>query len=213
VTKRLLPAVSTLALTICAATMAAAQTASDGTDPFLWLEQLEGPRALRWVKAENAKTLGVLQKDSRFAGFYAEALKIGEAKDRIPVPTVVGGRIYNFWQDQEHVRGIWRSTTLADFASAEPAWTTVLDLDALAAAEKKNWIWQGADCDSPSRRRCLISLSEGGEDAATIREFDLASRRFVPNGFTLQGCPRSRAAPEARDPGRSPAWFGRIAAG
>jgi prolyl oligopeptidase len=185
VTKRLLPAVSTLALTICAATMAAAQTASDGTDPFLWLEQLEGPRALRWVKAENAKTLGVLQKDSRFAGFYAEALKIGEAKDRIPVPTVVGGRIYNFWQDQEHVRGIWRSTTLADFASAEPAWTTVLDLDALAAAEKKNWIWQGADCDSPSRRRCLISLSEGGEDAATIREFDLASRRFVPNGFTL----------------------------
>ena len=144
--KRLLPAMGTLALAICATTMAAAQTASAGTDPFLWLEQLEGPRALRWVKAENARTLRVLQKDPRFAGFFAQAFEIGAAKDRIPIPTVVGGRIYNFWQDQEHVRGIWRSTSMADYASAEPAWTTVLDLDALAAAEKENWIWQGADC-------------------------------------------------------------------
>ncbi len=184
-TKWLLSVMGTLALTVCATTTAAAQTASGGVDPFLWLEELEGPRALKWVKAENAKTLGVLQKDPRFAGFYAEALEIGEAKDRIPFPTIINGRVYNFWQDEKHVRGIWRATTIADYANAEPAWTTVLDLDALATAEGKNWIWQGADCDSPSRQRCLISLSEGGEDAATIREFDLAAGRFVQGGFTL----------------------------
>ena len=184
-TKRLLPVVGALALTIFATTIAAAQTPTAATDPFLWLEELEGPRALEWVKAENAKTLAVLQQDARFAGFYAEAQRIGAAKDRIPFPTIINGRAYNFWQDEEHVRGIWRTTTVADYAHAEPAWATVLDLDALATAEGKNWIWQGADCDSPSRQRCLISLSEGGEDAATIREFDLASGQFVPDGFTL----------------------------
>jgi prolyl oligopeptidase len=189
VIKRLLPFMSTLAVITCASTIAAAQTASAVADPFLWLEELEGPRALDWVKVENAKTVGVLQKDPRFAGFYADALRIGEAKDRIPYPTIINGRAYNFWQDSAHVRGIWRTTTLADYASAAPGWTTVLDLDALATAEGKNWIWQGADCDSPSRQRCLIALSEGGEDAATVRELDLASGQFVPDGFVL---PRSK---------------------
>ena len=162
-----------------------APAASSTADPYLWLEELNGPRALDWVKAENAKTLAVLQADPHFAGFYAQALAIGEAQDRIPYPNIIDGRIYNFWQDPQHVRGIWRTTSLADYARPTPAWTTVLDLDALATAEGMNWIWQGADCDSPSRRRCLIALSEGGEDAATIREFDLGTSQFVPGGFAL----------------------------
>ncbi|HEY8061489.1 MAG TPA: hypothetical protein VID74_01770, partial [Gemmatimonadales bacterium] len=182
---RLSPVLGTLVLSLCAATQLAAQNAAAGTDPFLWLESVNSSRALAWVKAENAKTLGVLQADRNFAGFYAEALRIGEAKDRIPYPDIINGRIYNFWQDESHVRGIWRSTTAADYVRAQPAWTTVLDLDALASAEKKNWIWHGANCDSPTRQRCLISLSDGGEDAVTIREFDLVTRRFVPKGFVL----------------------------
>ena len=163
----------------------AAAPGDSAADPYLWLEELTGPKALAWVKEQNARTLAVLQTDPHFAGFYAEALKIGEAEDRIPYPRIINGRIYNFWQDSAHVRGIWRTTSLDDYANAQPAWTTVLDLDALAAAEGQNWIWHGADCDSPSRRRCLIALSDGGEDAATIREFDLASGQFVPGGFVL----------------------------
>ncbi len=181
---RLLPIMGTLAL-IAGATSSAAAQADSAADPFLWLEDREGAKAIEWVKAENARTLGVLQKDSRFAGFNAEALRIGQAKDRIPFPTIINGRAYNFWQDQDHERGIWRSTTLADYAQAAPAWTTVLDLDTLASVEGKNWIWQYADCDSPSRQHCLIYLSDGGEDATTVREFDLAAGRFVADGFFL----------------------------
>jgi len=162
-----------------------AAPADSVADPYLWLEELNGPRALEWVKEQNARTLGVLQADPHFAGFYAQALKLGEAADRIPYPRIINGRIYNFWQDSSHVRGVWRTTTLADYAKAQPAWTTVLDLDTLATAEKQNWIWHGADCDSPSRQRCLLSLSDGGEDAVTMREFDLASGQFVPDGFVL----------------------------
>ena len=165
-------------------------------DSFLWLEDLSGPRALAWVKAENARTLAVLQGDPRFAGFLASAIKINESHDRIPSPQIVGGRVYNFWQDEGHVRGVWRTTTIADYANPQPAWKTVLDLDALAKTDGKKWVWKGADCDSPDAKRCLISLSEGGEDAVAIREFDLESGQFVADGFSL---PRGK---------QSAAWAG-----
>ncbi len=140
---------------------------------------------MAWVDAENAKTLGVLEKDPRFAGFYADALKIAQAQDRIPAPTFIQSQIFNFWQDQDHVRGIWRRTTLAEYSKASPAWETVLDLDALAKSENANWVWQGAECYWPSQRRCLVHLSDGGEDADTVREFDLTQKQFPSGGFVL----------------------------
>ena len=158
-------------------------------DPYLWLEDVSSPRATAWVKAENAKSLGVLEKDPNYAGLSADALRISQAKDRVPQPEFLDGKVYNFWQDADHVRGIWRETTLADYATSAPSWTTVLDLDALAKTEHANWVWRGADCLRPEETRCLITLSDGGEDADTVREFDLKTQAFVDGGFSL---PRSK---------------------
>ena len=162
---------------------------SDKNDPYLWLEDVHGERAMNWVNGENANTLGVLEKDPRYSELYAAALKIAEAKDRIPIPRIINGEIYNFWQDADHVRGIWRKTDVADYRAPEPHWHTVLDLDALAEREKANWFNKGEDCERTQQRRCLISLSDGGEDATTVREFDLPTQSFVTDGFTL---PRSK---------------------
>jgi prolyl oligopeptidase len=170
---------------IVSITIVALIGAASPSDPYLWLEDVHGARAMAWVRAENAKTLSVLQNDPNFAGLYADALKIAQAKDRIPAPEFIARAIYNFWQDGEHVRGIWRRTTPAEYASASPEWTTVLDLDAVAKSEHANWVWKGADCVWPQEERCLVFLSDGGEDAITAREFDLATKRFVPNGFVL----------------------------
>jgi prolyl oligopeptidase len=154
-------------------------------DPFLWLEEVEGAAALQWVRAENARSLAVLEGDLRYEAFRREALAVITAPDRIPYPRFLGDRLANFWQDEEHVRGLWRSTSLASFATVEPDWRTLLDVDALAAAEGRNWVFQGATCLPPDYRRCLISLSDGGKDAAELREFDLSAARFVENGFFL----------------------------
>jgi prolyl oligopeptidase len=162
-------------------------------DPFLWLEDVNGARAMTWVKAENAKTLAVLQTDSRFAPLYAQALEIAQAEDRIPEPTIITGQVYNFWQDNDHVRGIWRHTSISDYASASPAWTTTLDLDALSRTENANWVWKGTDCAWPAETRCLIFLSDGGEDATTVREFDLSSGTFIKDGFILSHGKQSTA--------------------
>ena len=177
-------------LACCAAgflpTRASAQaTKADTTDPYVWLEEVHGARAMAWVNAENAKTTAVLEKDPRWEGIYKAALTMAQAKDRLPYVSYIGGELYNFWEDSVHVRGIWRKTSLASYRSASPKWTTVLDLDALAKAEKANWVFHGYTCQQPAEKRCLIFLSDGGEDANTTREFDLASRSFVTNGFYL----------------------------
>src|SRR5579871_6109664 len=112
---------------------------AQASDPYLWLEQVDSPRAMAWVRAENDKTLAVLEKDPRYEGLYRDALAIAEAKDRIPTPAFLDGAVFNFWQDSDHVRGIWRRTTLQSYRAATPDWKTVLDLDALAKAEKANW--------------------------------------------------------------------------
>ncbi len=164
---------------------AASATPAQATDKYLWLEDVSSPRAMAWVKAENAKTTAVLEKDPRFAGFYKSALSMAQASDRIPNASFIGGKLYNFWQDASHVRGVWRSTTLESYKTATPIWNTVLDLDALAKNEKANWVWHGADCVRPAQTRCLLYLSDGGEDAVTVREFDLVTNSFVRGGFSL----------------------------
>jgi prolyl oligopeptidase len=179
----------TLALaTTCAliAVAAWAQTPpSPSPDPYLWLEDVNGARAMDWVKAENAKSLNVLEKDARFPGLLADALTIAEAKDRIPAPEFLNGQVYNFWQDPDHVRGVWRRTGLDDYARPEPNWTAALDLDALSKAENANWVWKGSDCEWRAEKRCMINLSDGGEDAVTVREFDLEKGAFVEGGLVL----------------------------
>ena len=167
---------------------AIAQTVSD--DPYVWLEEKDSARSLAWVEAHNAVTVKRLEADARYRTLYDEALALASAKDRIPMPRFLGGEIYNFWQDADHLRGIWRKTTLADYRTAAPKWQTVLDIDALGKAEGKSWVYKGADCLLPDETRCLISLSDGGEDATEVREFDLVTGKFVEGGFVL---PRAKS--------------------
>lgn len=159
---------------------------SDATDPYLWLEEVEGERAMEWVRAHNERSLGVLRSDPRYEGLHQQALEIVQARDRIPSPGFNhDGTIDNFWQDATHVRGVWRTTTLDSYRTAEPQWETVLDFDALAASEGQNWVYKGASCLPPEETRCLVSLSNGGKDAVTVREFDRSTKAWVADGFIL----------------------------
>lgn len=162
-----------------------ARAADPADDPYLWLEQVSSPQSQAWVETENKRTLRLLESDPRFAQLNADALHILEATDRIPMPNQINGQITNFWQDATHVHGLWRTTSPASYLSRQPEWRTLLDLDALSAADKTSWVWKGADCEPVAERLCLISLSNGGEDATTLREFDLATGAFVARGFNL----------------------------
>ena len=181
-------ALSALALGLATHAVAQPQPAASASvpgDPYVWLEDKDGARSMQWVEAENAKSLPRLQNDPRYDSFYKQAYAIAAATDRIPYPELTNGRVLNFWRDDTHPHGLWRWTTAADYASASPHWTTLLDLDALGKAEGKTWVWKGSNCLEPEERLCLVALSDGGEDAVSYREFDLQTGQFVANGFAL----------------------------
>ena len=158
------------------------------TDPYLWLEEVTGDKPLAWVKAENARTEAELAATPEFKKLESEILAILDSDAKIPGVQKIGEYYYNFWKDQNHERGLWRRTTLAEYRKDQPQWETVIDLDALNKAEGENWVWHGADClkpQPPSKvyERCLVALSRGGADADVTREFDLTTQSWVEGGF------------------------------
>jgi prolyl oligopeptidase len=157
--------------------------AAPDDDPYLWLEEIEGERALAFVEQQNALTL---QKfgDAGFARDRDALADILDRPDNIPYISRRGGFAYNLWKDANNPRGLWRRTTLAEFRKAEPAWETILDLDKLATAENEDWLFAGAQA-LPGSGAAIVSLSRGGSDAVTLREFDIETKAFVAGGFTL----------------------------
>jgi prolyl oligopeptidase len=158
--------------------------AAPDDDPYLWLEEVDGERALAWVEAQNRATLARFA-DGRFAVDRDRLAAILDRPDNIPVIGRRGARAFNFWKDATNPRGLWRATTLDSFRTADPQWEILLDLDALAAQEGEDWTWSGAATIPGSHDRAILMLSRGGADAAVLREFDLTARDFVADGFRL----------------------------
>ncbi len=153
-------------------------------DPYLWLEDIDGDAALGWVRQRNETTIAEFS-DEQFERMRAEALEVLDTDTRIPYVRRRGDHLYNFWRDATHPRGLWRRTTLDSYRREDPDWDIIIDVDKLARAEAENWVWAGADVIEPDHRLALISLSRGGSDATVVREFDMATRTFVPGGFEL----------------------------
>jgi prolyl oligopeptidase len=153
-------------------------------DPYLWLEDIDGGRALAWVAAQNAATLGRFG-DARCAADRDTLAAIFDRPDNLPLIARRGDLVFNFWKDAEHPRGLWRATTLDDFRGAAPHWQILFDLDALAAREGEDWTWSGATTLPGRHHRALLRLSRGGADAVVLREFDLNTGAFVADGFHL----------------------------
>lgn len=160
--------------------------AADAPDTIpAWLSDINGAQAMSWVKEQNERTLRLLGHGPLYQGLYNTSLKLLQTHDRLASPMQIDGMIYNFWRDDRHLRGILRRTTPDSYATEHPEWTVALDLDALAAKEKRNWVYEGVDCLHSQQNLCLLHLSDGGEDARTVREFDLRTGKFVEGGFSL----------------------------
>jgi len=173
-----------------------AQGPSEEPDKYTWLEEIHGEKPMAWVKAENARTAAVLEKHKSFEELREDALKVLDSPDKLPFPQFRNGMVYNTWRDKDHVRGIVRRTTLEGYLSTDPKWETVIDYDALGKQDQKSWVGKGLTCMEPEREYCMVALSVGGEDAITLREFDLKSGKFVEGGFVL---PRGKQRVEWQD--------------
>lgn len=157
----------------------------DKDEPNYFLQDVLGEKALQWVKSQNNHALSTLG-DPTGTPLYQDILKILDSKEKIPYFTLIQDKLYNFWQDEEHPRGILRRTTMAEYEQADPIWETVLDIDALGKEENESWVYKGytlletsESMMLPSTLRVLLRLSRGGSDATVVREFDLLTKAFV----------------------------------
>lgn len=156
-------------------------------DPYLWLEDVTGDKALDWVRARNEPTLTEFCDDG-FERMRTEAREVLDTDARIPYVRRRGEYLYNFWRDARNPRGLWRRTTLDSYRTNSPDWDVLIDVDALGRADGQKWVWAGATVLDPEFTRALVKLSRGGSDAVIVREFDMATRQFIDagaDGFTL----------------------------
>ncbi len=165
-------------------------------DPYRWLEDVLGDSALQWVRERNAESAALLQAEPGFEALRASIREVLDSKAQIPYVTRRGDSFYNLWRDAANPRGLWRRATLTEYRKPQPAWDTVIDIDALAKAENENWVWGGATVLAPDYRLAMVALSRGGADAQVQREFDTVSRRFVEGGFSL---PEAKSSVEWMD--------------
>lgn len=170
------------------APVAASTAAAAPEDPYLWLEDVAGDAALDWVRGHNEQTRQTVESAPGFAQLEESLLEVLDSDEKIPFVYKQGEYFYNFWTDQKNQRGIWRRTTLEEYRKPNPAWETLIDLDALNKAEGENWVWHGASCLRPTEKgapwvRCLVDLSRGGADADVTREFNLETREWIEGGF------------------------------
>lgn len=155
-------------------------------DPYLWLEEVDGEKALEFVEAQNKASVDLLSSSDNYQEIYDKTLAIFNSEDRIAYPSVRGNYAYNFWRDKNNPRGIWRRTLLTDYTAGTPKWETLIDIDALSEADGEKWVFKGANGLYPTYDRFLIELSPGGGDAVVIREFDVEHKQFLKDGFFIE---------------------------
>ncbi|WP_083290289.1 prolyl oligopeptidase family protein [Corynebacterium sp. HMSC05H05] len=148
------------------------------------LDDLTAAPALEWAQEWSDETEARLDSSALRERIRAAL----DADDRIPFVTRRGEHLYNFWRDGDHQRGLWRRVTVDAYLADQDDWETLLDIDALAEEEGKDWVYKGATVLPLSWDRALIRLSRGGADAVVVREFDLETQTFVDasdGGFAL----------------------------
>src|SRR5262245_775072 len=124
-----LAALATLSLAVSTIFASGAESGAPGSsdDPYLWLEDVTGEKALDWVRSQNTQSKKELESSPEFETTRKRILDILDSKEKIPYVSKHGRWYYNFWRDEKSVRGLWRRTTLAEFKKPQPKWETVLD--------------------------------------------------------------------------------------
>ena len=125
-------------------------------DKYLWLEEVDGKEALKFVEVQNKVTFEKLSKEKDYQSIYDKSLEILNSTDKIASPDIQGRYVYNFWKDKDHVRGIWRRCLLANYTNNKLEWETIIDIDEMSKKDNIKWVFKGASGLYPNYTRFLV---------------------------------------------------------
>jgi prolyl oligopeptidase len=166
-------------------------------DPFVWLEEVDAKQSMDWVLEQNKDTADQYKSMPLYQQLYDQALSTLNKQSRIPSVSQRGEWVYNYWKDENNPRGVYRRAKIKEFNQKDdPEWQTVLDMDQYNAENQGNWVFKGMNCFAPEYRRCLVSISPGGGDAVMMQEFNMKTKKFIKDGFSL---PKSKMRVTWRD--------------
>lgn len=155
-------------------------------DPYLWLEEVDSQKSLDYINKLSKSTVDKFKQSEYYKDIQDNSLKIYNSTDRIVYPSILGEYVYNFWQDKEHIRGIWRRTPKSKYLTGKPEWEILLDFDKMSKEDNEKWVYKGSSGIYPNYNRFLVSLSRGGGDATIIREYDIEKKTFIDDGFYME---------------------------
>lgn len=158
---------------------------SETSDPFIKLEDIRSEESMKWVKSENELSSLQLKANPAFNSLKDSIKDILASKEKIPNVTIIEDYIYNHWTDEKNPRGLWRRAKVSELNKKQPAWEVLIDVDELGKTENESWVLKRTQILRGDHSRALVFLSRKGKDATVMREFDLASKTFVKNGFSL----------------------------
>ena len=154
-------------------------------DKFQWLENIDSPRSMEFVNAQNKATIEKLTTEKNYKPIYNKSLEILNSTEKIAYPNIQGKYVYNFWTDKQNERGIWRRCLLSDYTQGKLNWETLIDIDKMSKNDNVKWVYKGASGLYPAYNKFLVRLSKGGGDAVYIREFDADKKEFTKAGFDI----------------------------
>ncbi len=158
---------------------------TETSDPFIKLEDIRSEESMKWVRSENELSSSHLKANPAF-NLLKESIKgILASKEKIPNVTIIEDYFYNHWTDEKNPRGLWRRAKISELNKKHPAWDVLIDVDVLGKSENESWVLKRTEILRGDHTRALVFLSRKGKDATVMREFDLSTKTFVKDGFTL----------------------------
>jgi len=132
--------------------------------PFLWLEEVEGrrPSPGRRIRTRSRRPV---REGQAVKPIYDRTMQILDSQERIPTEPR-GDTVYNFWQDKDHPRGIWRR----GLSRRTGRRRRMGDGDRSRRDEKRRIPWRGRGELPRPERVSDVSMSRGGSDAAVYRD-------------------------------------------
>jgi prolyl oligopeptidase len=135
-----------------------------------FLEKATGPEALEWARTHTDKTKDYIKNQPLYSDIKANIEKIFYDKNKLISGWIRNGYVYNFWVDDKNPQGLWRRTTLDEYAKDSATWETLIDFDELSKQMGKKVVLKGTHCLTHTSNKFLIGLSFGGNDEFIFKE-------------------------------------------
>lgn len=151
-------------------------------DPFQYLEHLDSTQTSELIQQAHQTTLQDFDTPQRKA-IYHEILHHLHHEKHIPFCQEHHGKMYHFYQDAQHPKGLYRVCTASSYRSGLPEWETIFHVSDFDAILDDDILLAGVSHYVENPQYVLLSLSQNGSDSAYTIEFNLETKSIVTDGF------------------------------